>query len=148
MQDTDFDVLVRDVRHIVIQLEALANQSVARSGLTGVQAYLLLYILHRSGKGTSLTEIQRELRYSKSTLSATVKRLRDMGYVRIVSYAGDDRRKILFATGKGEEIREFLEQSVSEVHHRLYGGFSGTELDTLSGMQKRMLRNLSPENQD
>ena len=110
--EIDRSELVRDNRQINIQMERAANQIIAREGLTGIQAHLLLYILDHSETGTSLTDIHREFGYSMAALSGLVKRLREKDYVRAEPCARDDRKKLLFGTEKGARVRAFLDGAI------------------------------------
>ena len=141
--EVDRSTLIRENRQIMLQMEQLANRAMARKGLTLVQAHMLLFILRHSEEGTSLTEIHRKFGYSMAALSGLVKRLREKGYVRVEPCAQDDRRKLLFGTEKGEQVRMFLDQSISAAQSQIYGGFSEEELEQLDRMQKRVLRNLA-----
>lgn len=141
--EIELSALIQDNRQISIQLEQLASRIVAQKGLTAIQAQLLLYILDHSAQGTSLTDIHRAFGYSMAAMSGLVKRLREKGYVRVEPCARDDRKKILFGTDKGEEVREFLHQSICSAQDQLYSGFSQEELATLDRLQKKMLRNIS-----
>ena len=141
--EIDRSELVRDNRQISFQLEHAASRALAQKGLTGIQGHMLLYILAHSEGGTSLTDIHRDMGYSMAALSGIVKRLREKDYVRVEPCAQDDRRKLLFGTGKGEEVREFLDRAIAQAQDRIYEGFSPEELAALDRMQKRMLWNLS-----
>ena len=141
--ETDRSAMVRDNRQISIQLELLANRVMAQKGLTTIQAHMLLYILAHSAQGTSLTDIHREFGYSMAALSGLVKRLREKGYVRVEPCVRDDRRKLLFGTRKGEEVRDFLGRTILLAQGQLYREFSAQELAELDRLQKKMLRNLS-----
>ena len=141
--ETDRSAMVRDNRQISIQLELLANRVMAQKGLTTIQAHMLLYILAHSAQGTSLTDIHREFGYSMAALSGLVKRLREKGYVRVEPCVRDDRRKLLFGTRKGEEVRDFLDRTILRAQDRLYREFSAQELAELDRLQKKMLHNLS-----
>ena len=141
--EADRSTITRDNRRISVQMQQQADRTFTEKGLTSVQAHLLLYILKHSEKGISLTEIHREFGYSMAALSSLVKRLREKGYVRTVPCAGDDRRKILYGTEKGEEVWEFLDRSFFGTQDQLYQGFSQEELATLDRLQKKMLRNLA-----
>ena len=143
MEELDTYAMIRDNRQISIQLEQVARRAIAQKGVTGIQAHLLLYILAHTAEGTSLTEIHREFGYSMAAMSAVVKRLREKGYVRSEPCARDDRRKLLFATDKGEEVREFLDNALLRARERLYRDFSREELTALDCLQKKMLRNLA-----
>ena len=141
--EVDRNMMIQENRQINIQMEQIANRAMAQRGLTAVQAHMLLYILDHSEKGTSLTSIHQKFGYSMAALSGLVKRLREKGYVRAEPCAQDDRKKLLFGTNKGEQVREFLDRSIVSAQDQLYSGFSLDELATLDRLQKKMLRNLS-----
>ena len=141
--EIDRSELIRVNRQINIQMERAATQAIAQEGLTGIQAHLLLYILDHSETGTSLTDIHREFGYSMAALSGLVKRLREKGYVRVEPCVQDDRRKLLFGTRKGEEVRDFLDRTILRAQDQLYREFSAQELAELDRLQKKMLHNLS-----
>lgn len=143
MATVDREALVRDNRRISIQIEQISNNSLSKQGLTAMQANMLQYILRHSDRGTSLTAIHREFGYSMAALSGMLKRLRKKGYVRVEPCDNDDRRKLLFGTEQGEEVREYLESSMDVAQERLYDCFSTEELETLDRLQKKMLQNLS-----
>ena len=129
--------MIQENRQINIQLEQVGNRAMAQKGLTAIQAHVLLYILDHSDHGVSLTDIHREFRYSMASLSELVKRLREKDYVRAEPCAQDDRRKILFGTAKGQEVRAFLDHAISAAQDQLYSGFSQQELATLDRLQKK-----------
>lgn len=143
MAELDREQILRDNRRICIQMEQWANASLAHRGLTATQAQILMFILSRSGQGTSLTVIHREFGGSMAALSSMVKRLKEKGYVRVEQCAGYDRRKLLFATEKAKEVEEFLCHTTRQIRQRLYSCFSQEELSTLDRLQKKMLSNLS-----
>lgn len=135
--------ILRENRWICVQMEQYVNRCLAPVGLTAIQAYILLYILRHSDQGTSLTAIHREFGYSMPTLSGMLKRLRSKGYVRVEHCDGDDRRKLLFGTEKGQQVHTYLDRSIRRVQDRLCDHFTQEELNTLSYLQGKMLENLS-----
>lgn len=137
MAELDREQILRDNRRICIQMEQWANASLAHRELTAIQAQILMYILSRSEQGTSLTAIHQEFGGSMAALSSMVKRLKEKGYVRVEQCAGDDRRKLLFATEKAKEVEEFLSHATRQIRQRLYACFSQEELATLDRLQKR-----------
>lgn len=147
MADLDREQILRDNRRISIQMERWANASLAHQELTAAQAQILMYILNRSGQGTSLTAIHREFGGSMAALSSLVKRLKEKGYVRVEHCAGDDRRKLLFATDRAQQLREPLLRTTGQIRRQLYDCFSPEELATLDRLQKKLLHNLSVLNQ-
>lgn len=135
--------LAADNRQISIQLERMANRVMARRELTGAQGRMLLYILEHSDAGTSLTQIHNAFGYSKPALSEILKRLREKDYVRSERCAQDDRKKLLFGTDKGRQVKAFLDVAFCQACDQLYLGFSPGDLAQLDRFQQRMLRNLS-----
>ena len=143
MATVNREELIRDNRRISIQIEQMANSSMAEQDLTAMQANMLRYILRHSDTGTALTAIHREFGYSMAALSGMLKRLRKKGYVRVEPCDGDDRRKLLFGTSQGEEVREYLDRAMDTAQDRLCDCFSPEELESLDRLQKKMLQNLS-----
>lgn len=137
MAELDREQILRDNRRICIQMEQWANASLAHRELTAIQAQILMYILSRSEQGTSLTAIHQEFGGSMAALSSMVKRLKEKGYVRVEQCAGDDWRKLLFATEKAKKTEEFLCRTTRQIRQRLYACFSQEELATLDRLQKR-----------
>ena len=140
--EVDRSTIIRDNRRISVQMQQQANRAIAEKGLTSVQAHLLLYILDHSEKGISLTEIHQEFGYSMAALSSLVKRLKEKGYVRTAPCAGDDRRKILYGTEKGEEVWEFLDRSFFGAQDQLYQGFSQEELVQYAALSEKIKNNI------
>lgn len=139
---TDRRTLALENRRISIRTELLTDQMVSQAGLTASQAHMLFFILSHSAKGTSLTDIHREFGFSKATLCRILKQLRQAGYVRVEPCATDERRKLLFGTEKGAQMRHFLEQAVCQAWDQVYDGFSEAELQELDRLQKKMIQNL------
>lgn len=139
----DLRRMARKNRQISIQLELLANRALAQTGITAVQADVLLFILNHAEEGTSLTDIHQAFGYSMAAISSLLKRLREKGYVRVEHCREDDRRKLLFGTEKGEQVQEFLDCAICTAQEQLCCGFSPEELNVLEQMQQKMLGNLS-----
>lgn len=141
--DVDLGEMVTDSRLIGMQISARGSKALSKEGLTAIQARVLLYILVRSKRGTSLTEIHRETGYSMAATSGLIKRLREKDYVRVEACKLDERRKLLFPTEKGERVRESINTAMSSMPKVLYNGFTDDELVMLNQLQKKILKNLS-----
>lgn len=135
--------LALENRRVSILMELLTDKVVAQKGLSATQAYMLLFILHNSGNGTSLTEMHRAFGFSMATLSNLLKRLRNSGYVRVEPCTEDNRRKLLFGTEKGMQLEQFLACAICNTCDQVYQGFTESELLELDYLQKKMIRNLS-----
>lgn len=135
--------ILRDNRRISIQVEQWINGTMALWGLTAAQVQVLLYVLDHSDQGTSLTQIHREYGYSMAALSCIIKRLREKGYIQAGPWAGDERRKLLFATQTAKELQHHLDHSTQQLHQQLYRDFSPQELCELDRLQHKLLSSLS-----
>ena len=135
--------ILRANRWICIQTEQYVNHCLAPTGLTAIQAYILLYILHHSDQGTSLTAIHQEFGYSMATLSGMLKRLRSKGYVRTEPCGEDDRRKLIFGTEKGRQMQTFLDNRICRAQGQLCDHLSQEDLSALSRLQRKMMEHLS-----
>lgn len=135
--------ILRDNRRISIQVEQWVNSTMALWGLTAAQVQVLLYVLGHSDRGTSLTQIHREYGYSMAALSCIVKRLREKGYIQVEHWAGDERRKLLFATQTAKELQYRLDHSIQQLHRQLYRDFTPQELCDLDRLQRKLLNSLS-----
>ena len=143
MAQTDEARILWDNRRISIQMEQWINSSLAPWGLTATQAQVLLYILAHSTSGTSLTDIHREFGGSMPALSGILQRLKEKGYVRAAPWAGDDRKKLLFATPSAQALGQHLDRSSCQARRCLCSCFSPEELATLDRLQQKLLTNLS-----
>lgn len=142
--DVDLGEMVTDSRLIGMQISARGSKALSKEGLTAIQARVLLYILVRSKRGTSLTEIHRETGYSMAATSGLIKRLREKDYVRVEACKLDERRKLLFPTEKGERVRESINTAMSSMPKVLYNGFTDDELVMLNQLQKKFLKIFQP----
>lgn len=147
MTDIDRGTMTREGRRINIRLELRANQALAGLGLTAGQAYVLLFLIRRQDRGTSLTDIHRAMDISMAALSGLLKRLREKGYVRAERRADDDRYKLFFPTEQGRALQSAVEEGLRKVEENLYHSFTPEELVTLDRLQKKMLHNLCPKDQ-
>lgn len=134
--------LAFESRRISILMEQRTDQSMSRLGLSTAQAHILLFILHHSDRGTSLTELHRAFGYSMASLCGILKRMRKNGFVRTEPCPEDDRRKLLFCTEKGAQLEPVLGRTLCEASLATYRGFSREELSELSRLQKKILANL------
>ena len=77
----DLRRLATESRRTSIQLEQFIDRYTEKLGLSAAQAHILLYILHHSDLGTSLTQMHREFGYAMPSLCGMLKRLQKNGFV-------------------------------------------------------------------
>lgn len=135
--------LAVDSRRMSIRLEQFTDRYTEKLGLSAAQAHMLLYILHHSDPGTSLTQMHREFGYAKPSLCGMLKRLQKNGFVQVTPCREDGRRKLLSSTVKAAALEPVLVQAFRDSIEALYRGFSEEELGQLHRLQQKMLGNLS-----
>ena len=97
-EDQKIEELIFMMRRVGLDLSLRLEQELRHGDLSGVQVYLMVYLLRHHRDGTYLTEICKEVGVSKSTLSALLKKLRKSGYLRFEENPEDIRRKKVLPT--------------------------------------------------
>ena len=143
MTQSDYQNMALTARKIGVRMELRFNEALAQEKLTAPQALVVLYILAQGEQGSSLTDLSERSGYSKGTLSAVVKRLRQMGYLRCEPGMEDDRRKRLLATEKSRRAGPRLREALGRAEAQFYRGISREDLQTLERLQLQLLENLS-----
>lgn len=69
------------------------EHSLREEDISGVQAYLMVYIWRHHPKGTYVSQLCKEMGVSKTNMSLLVKKLRQKGYLSFQENAEDDRKK-------------------------------------------------------
>ncbi|MBM6827344.1 MarR family transcriptional regulator [Mordavella massiliensis] len=111
-EDQKIEELIFMMRRVGLDLSLRLEQELRHGDLSGVQVYLMVYLLRHHRDGTYLTEICKEVGVSKSTLSALLKKLRKSGYIRFEENPEDIRRKKVLPTEKlMQEGAVFVEQA-------------------------------------
>ncbi len=107
------------MKRISLDMTAQLEKRLGYKDLTGVQVYLLVYILRHHPDGTYLTELCREIGVSKPTISMLIKKLREKGYLYFREDPADVRKKKVLPTSKlmteGEEFLKKADQMETEI---------------------------------
>ncbi len=107
------------MKRISLDMTARMEKCLRYKDVTGVQIYLLVYILRHHPDGTYLTELCREIGVTKPTISALIKKLREKGYLYFHEDPADVRRKKVLPTAKlrveGEEFLEKADRMETEI---------------------------------
>lgn len=128
------------IKKVNLQLTAQLEQRLRGEDVSGVQYYLLVYILRHHGQGTYLTELGREIGVSKPTLSVLMKKLREKGYLCFQENPGDIRKKKVLPTPKLMARKgEFL-QKASQMEAEICGVLDPGEKDQLWKLEQKLLK--------
>ncbi|MBM6828826.1 winged helix-turn-helix transcriptional regulator [Anaerotignum lactatifermentans] len=115
------------------------------SGLTFSQIFLLYEMFDMADqekRGFSLSALAAETGFSKSTVCATLRALKEAGYIKMNADRMDHRRKKIFLTQKAEAAREEVNDFVKEVNTSLRQGITDQEMEVLEYSLQKILENI------
>lgn len=97
-----------------------------------------LFALSRN-PGMSQGELTKELSLSKETVSVTVRRLEQAGYVRRVVSDNDKRLRLLYLSEKGENLMPELTENFNEINERMFSQLNASEQIILKSLYEKMI---------
>lgn len=106
--------------------------------------YPLLHYLSRHPDAAQ-QELASVLFVSPASVAQSTKRLQKAGLLEKASDPENLRKNRLRITPAGQEAVDSVRATIDELDRLLFEGFSETELETLSAMLDRMIRNLAAE---
>ncbi len=115
------------------------NRKLKPYGIGAGQYPFMLALLRHPG--ISQDALSRHLVIDKGTTAKAVKTLRKAGFVVRERDGGDKRAFKLFATEKGEALREILDGILLEWRDALWSGFDQKERDAAYSLAERMAAN-------
>ena len=93
-------------------------------------------------QGISQEKLSRKLNVDKATVTRSIKKLLEDGFVERRLDKDDKRSYLLYVTEKGEEIRPDIEAMFREWNDIVLEGFSDEEVDQVVGYMKRISSNV------
>ena len=106
---------------------------------------MLQYLLGHRNRKVYGVELHETLGLSKSSVSATLKALRQKGYLRMREDPKDDRKKQILLTEQADRAGLLLQECLLSQQERLCGGIPEQRLAELAEDLDRMLRNVKQE---
>jgi DNA-binding MarR family transcriptional regulator len=129
-------------------LDAAIEDKLAAHGLSR-WSWDVLTALRRTGRPYRLTptSLYRELMRTSGAISNRLKRLEDQGLVRRVADPADGRGVLVELTPAGKRLVDKVIAEHLDNERRLVAGLSRTEQRELSGLLRKLLLTLEPEEQ-
>lgn len=137
--------LIWTVRQLAVLLEQYGKARMETLDLSPTQGIVLQYLLEHREQEVYGVELHEMLRLSKSSVSATLKALRQKGYLRMREDPKDDRKKQILLTEQADRAGQLLQECLRSQQARLCGGISEQRLAELAEDLDRMLRNVKQE---
>lgn len=93
--------------------------------------------------GVSAQEMVEYIRVDKATLTKSVKKLAEIGYVNIVSDQSDKRVKHLYLTPKGEPAVKQIKKIHRDFYHALCADISAQNIQLTEQIMEQMMKNIN-----
>lgn len=96
----------REINKIIRNLNLYKNRVTSSSEINGTEFELVRYVSKRESR--PMIEVAEYLNVDKALVTRMTKKLKDLGYIEILSDETDKRKKLLKATVKGHEIKDTM----------------------------------------
>ena len=131
---------------MMLTMVAHCHDNIIREELDAIgaqKAYgqVLMHISHHNGIRQS--ELAKNMNFSAPTISVTVQKLADNGYVSRLPDEEDQRSSCVYLTEKGVDMTEKIKQTFKKCEKMLSKDFSADQLDTIRAFLKKMYINIS-----
>ncbi len=119
------------------QYQMRSRNRVCRHGITVSQCYALDVLLKTGG--VLVTELARALALDKSTASRVVTSLGQLGLIRVVDVAGNERKKRVIPTAAGRTLGTRIAREIRDEHRAALASFSRGDLEACGRMLDALL---------
>lgn len=103
-----------------------------------------LFVLEEQ-EGISQAILSSILKVTKETVSVTLKRLEQSGYIRREVSQSDKRIKLLYLNEKGKELMPELRKNFNDINERMFSQLDKNEKEILESLYEKMLQGLGEE---
>ena len=101
----------------------------------------ILYVLWQED-GVPIAQLVQQTGLAKSTLTAMLARMEDIGLITRENSSADKRQVIICLTDTARRLQAKYEQVSEEMNQLFYRGMTQEDADTLDGLLGRVLANL------
>lgn len=108
--------------------------------LTAAQARLLFLLWRRDE--ISINDVSRITHLQKSTLTSTLAKLENAGYIKLTPCETDKRKTLVKVINRNEDLVALNKKIIDETGEIFYNGFSDDEIILYESFLKRTLDNL------
>lgn len=139
MSDYPLGVLIK---HIQIQISKSLNHRLEQMNLTGSQAHVLVFLMHRTGQRTTLRDLEEYLHQSHVTVTGLVQRLVQKGFVEAQVDERDRRCRLLTLTPKATGTLEAIHAHLKRTEEQLLQDFTPEEQELLQQLLVKAAKNI------
>lgn len=128
------------MKRIMNQFRVHLDEQLRPQGLTTAQMQVLFAV--RNSPGSSGAQIARSCYITPQTTQALLKQLEGSGFIVRGKDPVNDRIVTARITAEGERLAESVEKNARALQQKLWEGISDREMNGLSDLVERCLRNL------
>lgn len=133
--------MARTVKVASNSYTALYNQALTPLGLTGVQCEILLYLYRRPSEIVGREELLQFLQISSPSLSMTLKKLKQKGYIRYLP--GEDmRKKRISLTVKALDIQHQLTATLKRLEEASLWQVTDLECEAVRTILQKVIQSI------
>ena len=135
------------IKHLSLSLKQYGREQMKELGLSLAQSQALGYLLSQKGRTVYATELHEKFRISKSAISATLKGLKEKGYVKMAASPKDDRKKQIVLADKAYELQARIDGNLLKQQTILCRGIPQQRLQIMEDGLHAMIENLQTESE-
>lgn len=131
------------ISHIHSQAAEFLEKSLAEKGLESLASSHGFILFCLSKKPMLMGELSNAINRNKSTATVLVKKLENLGFVKVEKSREDSRKKIIALTEKGEKYNEVTAEISSGLMKKAFRNFCDEEKQNLLNELLKLSDNLS-----
>lgn len=133
------------LKQLNLCLEQYGRDHMKNLDISPSQSLALDYLFSQKSHAVYATELHEKFGISKSAISATLKGLKQKGYLKMVINPEDDRKKQIVLTSKAYEIKKQIDAGLLEQQARLCRQIPEQHLEILENALQIMIHNIKQE---
>lgn len=133
------------LKQLHLSLEQYGKFQMKEMDISPTQGAVLQYLLSQKNRTAYAVDLHAALGLSKSTISSTLRVLKQKGYVMMTENPADDRKKQIILTEKAFDMEKTIEASLQEQQDRLCKEIPPQRLKRLEDDLAIMLENIKNE---
>ncbi len=135
----------RDISHLFRSINIYLSKELEPYGIGSGQFPFFKLLIHH--EGVSQESLASSLKYDRATITRSVNKLEEMGYVTRKRDPYDKRAYCVYLTDKGREMKPVLICITSRINDVLLCGFSDEEKAMFISMMEKAAKNIASENE-
>ncbi len=135
----------RDISHIFRSINIYLSKELEPYGIGSGQFPFFMRLLYHDG--VSQETLANALRYDRATITRSLNKLEEMGYVIRKKDPADKRAYCVHLTDRGREMKVLFIKISKQLNDVILRGFSDEEKTMFLSMVERAARNIAHENE-